>query len=505
MKTKIQKRIYARTRTALGLDISSSSVALVLLRLDKSGIHVVRAARRPIKSGLRKNPRALKRAAGELRRACKVKGMSATCSLFSPRALMQIVDIPSNISGHRGQYIQKEIRHYVSLAGVTVVSDFRDLYTATGAERMFVVAGDSDCVSETVNACQQGGLDIEVVEPQLLAYIRAIYHQRIADRFGCNILLALLRDGRLTLTVLRERNIDFVRTHAIKDSSEEPEAVLEQLVAQIKIIMQYYEIEVADSTGHWEVNIIADDDTSLPEQAQAYLSEALEQVPLEILTSENMAAALSVDIPSAVPSTEVSAAAVGHAMRGLSEEITLPKINCLPPLIKEIKDIKRSMLLTAISAAVILLIMGLVTMVLIQRGDQVRARIAIDKPQSAVGDVVDMRGALETEIDQVGKIPKQLKEILGSQKSVNWATVLADIKKGIPENVSITRFDTRNDYEVHVDGVSLNSNGITTFLSRLSQSDHIDSVDLVKTDYKSGLNGHHTYEIKCKLTTSTGT
>jgi len=504
MKSKIQKRIQARARTALGLDISSNSVALALLRSDKNGIRVVRAARRPLKAGLKKDLGALRRVAGELRRACKVKGMSATASLFSPRSLMQIAEIPASLTGPKGQYVQKEIKHYVALAGISIVSDYRDLYSTTDTERLLVVAADSEWVSGTVNNSQKGGVDVDVVEPHLLAYIRALYHQRIAGRFGCNVLLALLRDGKLTLAVMRERSIDFVRIHDIKDSSGDPEAVLAQLVAEIKIIMQYYEIEVADSTGHWEVNIVVDDDTSLPEQAQAHLSEVLEQVPVEILGSENMVTALSVDIPSDISSDQISAAAVGHAMRSLAEEIVLPKINCLPPLIREIKDVKRSMLCTAISAAVVLLIMGLVSMVLIQRGDQVRTDIAVQRPDSAVGEVVDLREALEAEIEQVGKIPKQLKEILGTQKSVNWARVLADVKKVIPENVSITRFDTRSDYTVFVDGVALTSNDVTRFQSRLGQSDQIETVDLVTTDYKSGLNGHHVYQIKCRLRTSVG-
>jgi Tfp pilus assembly protein PilN len=310
--------------------------------------------------------------------------------------------------------------------------------------------------------------------------------------------------------VMRERNIDFVRTQALADNPDDPEAVLKQLKAEIRIIMQYYELEVADSTGHWEVNVIADDEsTLLPESAQTDLTEALGQIPVEVLTSENVSTALSIEIPSGIPSDQISTVAIGHAMRVLCPEIVLPKINCLPPLIKEIKEIKRSILLTAILAAMILLIMGLVTMVLIQRGDQMNARIVSQKPNNKVGLVADQRGALDAEIEQVEKIPKRLKEILATQKNVNWARVLTDIKDGIPENVSITQFDTRSDYSVSINGVALHSNGITTFLSRLNRSDYLDSVDLVKTDYKksgqSGLSGHHVYEIRCQLSTSVGT
>jgi len=498
-----------RARTAIGIDISSSSAGLVVLRQDKDGIHLLRAARRPIKGGLQENLRALKRITKDLRRACKVKGMPATASLFSPCDLVQIVEIPPTISGHKGQYVQKEIRHYVTLAGVTVVSDYRDLHSSTETERMLVVAGDSECVTEAVNGCQQGGLDVDVVEPQLLAYIRALYHQRIAGRFGCNVLLALLREGKLFLVVMHERNIDFVRTQTLVDNPEDPEAVLKQLAAEIKIITQYYEIEVADSTGHWEVNVIADDEnTPLPESAQTALTEALGPIPVEILTSENISTALSIDIPAGIPSDQISTVAIGHAMRALCAEIVLPKINCLPPLIKEIKEIKRSMLMTAVLAAVILLIMGLVTLVLIQRGDRMNARLLSQKSNNVMGKVAGIRGALDAEIEQVEKIPKHLKEILSSQINVNWARVLTDIKEGIPADVSIAQFDTRSDYSVFIDGVALHSKGITTFLSRLNKSDYFDSVDLVKSDYKksgqSGLSGHHLYEIRCHLTTGVG-
>jgi len=502
--------VKLRAKTAIGIEISSGAAGLAVLRLDKDGVHLLRAARRPIKGGLQENPRALKRIAKELRRVCKVKAMPGTGSLFSPRDLTQIVEIPPTITGHKGQYVQNEIKHYVTLAGVDVVSDYRDLHTTTENERMLVVAGDSESVTETVNGCQQGGLDIDVVEPQLLAYIRALYQERIAGRFGCNVFLALLREGKLFMVVMRERNIDFVRTQTLAHDPEDPEAVLKQLKAEIKIIMQYYELEVADSTGHWEVNIVADDDSvPLPESMQTDLTDALGQIPVEILTSENVRTALSIDIPASIPSDQISTVAIGHAMRALCPEIVLPKINCLPPLIKEIKEIKRSMLLTAIMAAMILLIMGLATMVLIQRGDQMNARIMSKKPYSAMGKVADERGALDAEIEQVEKIPKRLKEILSSQKNVDWAQVLTEIKDGIPEGVSITEFNTKSDYSVLINGIALHSNGITRFLSRLNISGSLDSVKLVKSDFKKsgqiGLSGHHVYEIRCQLTTSIGT
>jgi hypothetical protein len=494
------KRMKPKPKIAVGMEISTTSVALAVVRQDEDGLHLVRAARKPIDPGVWENPDSLKRLIKDLRRVCKVKRVPVTLSLLSHPSLMQIVEVPSNLSGHIGQYLTKEIKNYVSLSGVTVVSDYQDINAINGVDRVFVVAADSEQVTEVVNFCQQGGVDIEVVEPQLLATIRALYHQRIAGRFGCNILLAIPQDDSLTLAVIRERAIDFVRTQPLEYNPDEPEAMLEQLVAKIKVIMQYYDIEVEGSTGNWEVNVIAANEMSLPTQTECFLGEHLEQIPCAILTSDNIVASLSVDIPPDISADQVSMVAMGHAMRDLSGDILLPKINCLPHLIREIKGIQRSMLLTVISAATVLLIMGLLTLVLIQRGDYVTTKNSTRKPVNSMQEVVEKRGAIEAEILSVGEIPKRLKEVLETQNKVNWARLLTDVRAKIPKNVSISRFDTRNNTVVFIDGIALNSNDITRFLTRLNQSDHIASVELVKTDYDSD-NKYHSYGIKCQLMT----
>jgi hypothetical protein len=150
--------------------------------------------------------------------------------------------------------------------------------------------------------------------------------------------------------------------------------------------------------------------------------------------------------------------------------------------------------------------MGLSTMVFILKVQEVSARIASKKPQSAVGAVVKERGEIEAQIEQVGKIPTMLRENLGSQKDVNWSRVLSDIKTSRPKGVCLTALDTRNNFEVFLTGKALTYSDVTRYVARLGQTAQIDSAKLVKsvTDRKGGYGNHHVYEIKCQLKTTLG-
>lgn len=495
-------------RRALGIDISTTSISLAWVKHDKQGLHLLRAVRRPMPDGLLKGGRIeksalLRKIVSDLRRKCGHTKLT-TLSLFSSRALAQIMEIPDDVTLNMGQYVQKEIKHYVNLAGVKTVSDYRSLESSESSKRVFVGAGDSQCVTTAVNACQAVGLNVQEVEPSLLAYARALYHKKVAGQFASHVLLAIIRDDQACLSVWHNQSLRFIRTHSLDAAKDDPEKVGAFLAGKIKTIMQYYDVEVDESTDSWEVNVVTDDAASFPEPARGQLCESMGETPVEVITSENFEAFASVDMSKQVSPDQVSIAAVGHAMRALSQDMHLPEINLLPMQIREEKEVKHGILLTAIAAAVLLLLMGLVTIGLIVKAKEISARIAYKKPQSAVGEVVKTRGQIEARIEQVGKIPTMLKQALQSQKNVNWSGVLSDVKNNRPKGVCLTALDCRNGYEVFIMGKALTYGDVTTYVSRLGQAVNIASATLAKTNRKGGYNSHHEYEIKCQLKTTVG-
>jgi hypothetical protein len=68
----------------------------------------------------------------------------------------------------------------------------------------------------------------------------------------------------------------------------------------------------------------------------------------------------------------------------------------------------------------------------------------------------------------------------------------------------LTSFDSRNQYEVSIQGQALTYSDVTGYVTRLGQTANIESAKLIKTDRKGGYNTHHVYEILCQLKTTKG-
>ena len=499
MKMKVKK--------SLGIDISSTSISMAWLKQDKHGVHLLSAARRPMpkgvfKKGMIEDSRLLRKVFRDLMRKC-TQPRVVTMSLVSSRSLTQILDIPEDVTVNIGQYVQKEIKHYVSLAGVKTVSDYWSLGAAEASRRVFVVAGENKSVAETVNACQEVGADVQRVEPSLLAYARTLYQEKVAGQYGCNVVLVFIREDQACFTVWRDRSLRFVRTHSLPESDEDPKQVGDFLAKKLALIRQYYDVQVSESSDQWEINVVTDEASSFPEEAKARFCEAMGETPVDVITSENFASHTSIDMKH-VPKEQISIAAIGHAMERLSGDTHLPAVNLLPAQIREEKEVKHGMLLTAVCGAVVLLVMGLFAMALVTKINGISTRIKQKQPQSSMGDVVKERSEIELQIEQVGMIPTKLKENLDSQKDVNWAGVLTDIKNQKPPGVCLTALDTRNNYEVFLQGMALTYSDVTGYVTRLGQSANIASAKLVKTNRKGGMRSHHVYEIMCQLKTTTG-
>jgi Na+-transporting methylmalonyl-CoA/oxaloacetate decarboxylase gamma subunit len=506
MKKKI--KIQTKPKTSLGIDISSTSMAMALLKQDKHGIHLVRAARRPLPEGLIKggtlnDPRLLRKMIGDFRRKCGRTRLT-TLSLSCPRAMVQIMDVPNHVSMNLGQYVQKELKHYVTLAGVKTVSDYRTLDSNDESKRVFVAVGDHKCVASAVKACEATGLDVHTVEPSLVAYARALYDKTLAHQSGSNVVLAIIRDNRVCLAVWQDRIVRFIRCHSLDDVKDTPGQTGSFLASKIKTIMQYYEVEVEGASNVWRIDVVTDHAASFPEEARTQLCEAMGKTSVDVITSENLEIYCSVDLSKEISRDQISISAIGYAMNPLIENPALPQVNLLPMQIREEKDVKYGMLLTAVGASVVLLFLAILTIAIAIKTKEVNARIAIKKPQGAVGEAVMARSKIEMEIEQVGKIPTELKTILSNQKSVNWSGVLSDISSTRPKGICLTSMDSRNDYEVYIQGKALTYSDVTTFVTRLGQAANIASANLTKTDHKSGYNSHHVYEIKCQLKTTTG-
>ncbi len=493
-------------KTALGVYISESLINLALLRQGAKGIELIKTATGPvpdgaIKDGNIEDPVALAKAIKELKTHNKIRAKQAAVSLSAKPMITQILDIPKDIPNNIGKFVRNEMKSYVSLSGKEIASDFCGI--RGGQNRggcLLAVATDGQKVADLVGTCIRAQLNVEVIEPPLLAYIRTIYAEKIKGRFDSNVLIAILYGSTLALCVFRKENLDFIRVEDIGEEKANPSELCKWLVEQIDTITRFYEVEIKDSFGKWEVTVIADH-VQLPDDADKYLEDGIANASINVKTGENTCQDILVkqnncqELPS-LP-------AIGLAMRLLNLYDTDLRINLVPPESAEVKSVKKQLLITAIIIAVVPLLMTLAGSWLSKMADKTKTGIAQRKQAEIPKDTYTLlqeQETLERQITQISERPNQLNNILKSRHTVDWANILNDVKNCTPQTVRITKLYDNGNSEMRLEGLALSYESVRLFVNMLNKSEYISSASLTETMKDDEAGGLVTYTINCSLT-----
>ena len=500
-----------RLLSAAGLDISEHQISLALLRSEHKGVKLVRSARVPMPKGVVDQgrvvePALLCKALAELKRRCAVKADETVISLFVEPSLIQMIEIPEALSISMGQFVKKEIKQYVTLPG-EVASDYCGLVGASGVDRVFAVAADSDGVDQLVNACQKARFNLEAVEPALLGYARVLYGNRMTYKFGRNTVLVILRDHRMTLCIFREQKIDFVRTSPVAPEEDPSDALGRRLKEEIESVIQFYELEVLHNDRPWDVDMVIDSGMTLSDASQTYLKETIGRTSLAFFTPEKIAQTMPLETSRSVVLEQTSMVAVGHAMRLLQDDPAVPSLNLLPQRVLEVKKAKRHAMIASIAAATVFFLMGVMVITLLLAVDRHLDHIARTQPMGEVGDMVEMasrKREIESEIEQIARVPKWTKQVMNAKTQVNWGGFLADMKDMIPTSMCITKLLDAQDQTLVVEGLAQTYESITVFTGRLKASQYVVSAEWKGTDQRTRPYGYIPYKIVCQLKAEPG-
>lgn len=511
-----------RTQTVLGLDISDRQINLALLKGDKNGVELLTCASAPvpegaIKDGSIENAAVLAKAIKDLKNKSKIRTTRAAVSLFTEPVIAQIMGIPKQVPGNIGQFVQDQVRHIAVLPANNVSSDFCGVAGAGSesgsAGRLLVVAADNRKINDIVNVCDQAGLAVEAIELPLLAYTRALYAKKIAGKFDCNVLIAIFQGNNLTLCVFRKQSLDFVRTKSISREETQPDELCQWLVEQINTVIQFYDVEVPDSSGKWEITVVADS-VQLPRNAEGALKAKVANVGLQIMTNEDICQAAVVNQSRRYSKGEVSPhgglagfqrtdnpspVALGLAMKLLGADAHNLGVNLLPPEVARLRTAQKGTLITANILAAVLLIMILAVIVpewKIKKLDESISSKKVNLFQNA-HTLFGKRASVDKQIDALSKEIDQINAILDSRHDTNWPGVLNDIKKAIPKTARITNLSSGADSRVSMKGLAQSNETVYWFVDRLNKSERINSASIAGT--KRDSSGFISYEINCTL------
>jgi Tfp pilus assembly protein PilN len=507
------------TKIALGIDISETLISLALLKKDGSGFKLLKTASAPvpegaIKNGSIENAAVLAKAIRGLKNRSRIRTTRAAVSLFTKPVIVQIMDMPRQVPSNIGQFVQNQVKQCAVLPGKKTALDFCGVSgvgsDASPASRLLAIATDGRKVDEIVKMCSQAGLAVEAIEPPLLAYIRALYVKNIAGKFDCNVLIAILQDNTLTLCVFRRQTLAFVRVKDISEEKTEPDKLCQWLAEQVNVVIQFYDVEVPDSCGKWEITVVANC-AQLPQNTEEALRAKIASTNLQqVLTSEDTCQTNVVSQSSVLANCrqtdKPSLVAIGLAMKLLGTNACNLGVNLLPPEVTRLRTFQKGALITANIIAAMLLIMILAINGPIWKIKKPNENISRKNAHllENIHTLVGERLSVNEQINTISNKLNQINGILGSHRDVDWPGLLNDIGKGTPRTVCITSLSSKANSEISLKGLALSNEAVYSFVDMLNKSERIGSASTVATEKNRDNNGLVSYEINCSLTARKG-
>lgn len=497
---------------SLGIDISADRISLALLRQTKDGIKLVGAAGADVPAGVISNGNitdaaAVADAIKDFKLRDKIRGKPAVISLFAKPVLTQVMDLPKQVPGNISQYVHNEVRHCAILPNKNIALDYCGISSLAqaGCGRIFAVAAENDRLVQITRALNQAGFNIRAVEPPVCACARALYAKNIAKKFDSNVLMATVRDNVVGLCVFRNQSLDFIRSKQIGQVLDESGQGRGRLAEEINAILQFYEMEVPDSSGKWEFIVVLDESGPAAKEIGEFLKQRFPSVDVQVSTPESICRDTPIVADSEAPKT--SLVAVGLAMKLMDTGQPKLKINLLPAETAERIAARKHALITANIAGAILIIVILAVGVLSHKLKNANEKILIMRQKQALEAtqaLLEHQQIISGQVDSLSAKLDEIKRVLPSGSTANWGEILDDIAQRTPRALCITSLFGEDNAKITIKGRSLSYQAVHLFVDMLGKSGFVDSADLIGTEKDQGPGELLSYSIVCSLVSGEG-
>ena len=500
-----------KPKTALGIDISGNTIYLALLKHGKDGVKLLKTASGPVPQGAIVNgnieePANLAKAIKKLKARNKMTAAQTAMSLVAGPTLMQILDLPEHPPANIREFVRDKLKDYAILPIQKITMDFCGIKSPghSHTRRVFVVAASSRNINDVNRAMSRLNVDIDAIEPAATAYFRACYEKKIAKCTDCNQLFAIITEGTFTLCLFRNQTLDFVRTKRF-ESDTKSEKYFEWLAEEIRAIVQYYELEVADNCAKWKLTLVADASNRSVEDRIESLRAEIGSVEIEVRTPAQ--AYLDTQLSNTEHDEKPSAVAVGLAMKLLGDTTDTPNINLLPAKAARAKAAHKQTLEVVIFAAAVLVLMILSINFFRTKEEKIDERL-IRQKQTSLGRntqlLVDEQVSLNNRISRISKKLNSMKTLLSDTHFCKWGQILSDIGRAGPRKVQITSVFCGDNFNVLIEGWAISYEAVYDFVSKLDESEHIGSASLIGTANHSSAGSLVRYSVNCSLVQEKG-
>lgn len=496
------------SKTSLGIDIFDDRLHVALLSSGKDGIQLVKSVQAELDEGVMelgniKDPAALGRAIKKVLKDNGIRNRKAVVSLPAKPVLCQIVDLPEDMPGNLSQFVRTEIKHSPVLSGKEPHYEFCGLGVggAAGVERLFVAATDHEKVNNLLKAMNLAGIDPVSVELPVLAAIRALHAEKIADRYDADVLAGHVHGTVLTMCMFRKSELDFIRSVDLGEKADDASAFCDRCVEELGAVIQFYDVEVDDTAGgKREITVLVDSPIVSAEDMEFSLQKAFGGLA-SVCSGSDVYSVTPVVENEAIASAPITV--VGLAMRQLGVAGLKISIDLIPPEAEEVKATKRFVLITANLAAAVLLFMIIAGGVV--RAQLVKTQTAMEerKKNTLEGEGIEhLLRQQHTMNSMIADLKEKRASVAGIFEDDNislWAGILDEIRQVTPKTLYITRLAFADGSKIVIEGNALSFKSIHIFGELLGQAKFMESARVIETNKNYEVEGLVAYSIECVL------
>ncbi len=500
------------SKTSLGIDICEGRINVALLRQFGGEIELVKAASAAVPKGAMTNgnitnPASLAGAIRQLLAQNQIRRQPAALSLVAKPILTQIIDLPDEIPENLGQFISTEIKHSPVLAGKEPYYGSCSLGSAGpgSPSRVFVAATDNEKISTLLKTMTLARIDPRSIELDVTASTRALYANRISDKYDRNLLFGLIHGSVMTICVFRKGEFDFIRYIDMGADADDPGKCAVRCEDEFSAVIQFYDIEVEDgANSRWEF-VVALDTTVMEAQDLEFSLQKKFGVEAHVCSSSTIYTDTALEKNASAE--QASLTAVGLAMKRFEVPASQIKIDLIPPEVQERKVAKKLFLVTANIAAIILLFMLITAGIVRIRLKQVQPsspQSQYNNPAENMEWLLTRKKLIDTKVAELSTKRAKIDEIFEDDTISNWAGILDDIRYRTPATLCITRLSCLKGSTLEIDGQSLSYRAAHLFAELLGQSEFINSATVTETNRDRRAEGLIAYSINCELVNNRG-
>jgi len=494
----------ARTKIALGIDISARRISAALVEKDGQGVRVVAAGTGDLPArGVKPQPspaKVLSRVLRTLGRRATARGVRKAVAVSTGSVILRLLDLPQQMPPNISEFVEGELRQYVTLSGRTMSSDFCGVGAGSGsARRLLAVAADAAEMRETLETCRAGGAAVESVEPAALAYARAFLTEPKNARHGGHTLIAMLSRQNLVVCVFRRAALDFVRIREVPIGMETPGALCAWLARELDAVLRYCRTDAVDEDPEWHTRLVTHD-AAYPKDV---IAPVLASEPgLETLTVADCSDPVGPSSePAAAGPSSPSLAAVGAAVKLLDVDGDELRIDLTPQEVIEARSSSKRGLIVANAAAGVLLGVFLIVQLLAKTTDVMNQRIRQARVEEQLY-TMPARVTQDRYLDgEILRVKRQLAglDAVHTRRDVDWPAVLSTITRSAPAAACITHLACNDNASLSLKGLALSAGDAKTLVQNLDGKTPFESARLTRMQRRQpGMNVVE-YEIICAL------